>query len=62
VAYNHKHSAFFPFWLVRLFGASAFAYTVKSKEDDAVAISKSFDTVIFEGYTPTSPYINSGEN
>ena len=62
LAYNHKHSTFFPFWLARLFGASAFAYTVKSAEDDAKALKKSFDTVIFEGYTPVSPYINDGDN
>ena len=53
VAYDHRHfrspSLFFT---KKLFGAVTFAWTVKSREDEALARRHGFDTVIFEGYIP----------
>lgn len=36
----------------RNFGTPLFAWTIKSAEEEAAAISHGFDTVIFEGYIP----------
>lgn len=58
VAYNHRHTKFLPFRLARSFGCVCLAYTVKSEQEEARALESSFDGVIFEGYTPASPYIN----
>ena len=37
----------------RAFGTPLFAWTVKSPEEEAMAISRGFDSVIFEDYYPT---------
>ena len=58
VAYNHKHQKFLPFRLARSFGCVCLAYTVKSEQEEKEALKSNFDGVIFEGYTPDSPYIN----
>lgn len=62
VAYCHEHSAFLPFRLVRMMGAVSFAYTVREQKSEDKALKAAFDTVIFEGYTPNSPYINPEKN
>ena len=53
VAYDHRHfrspSLFFT---RKLFGAVSFAWTVRSKEEEALARRHGFDSVIFEGYIP----------
>ncbi len=36
----------------RNFGTALFAWTIRSPEEEALAISHGFDTVIFEGYIP----------
>lgn len=36
----------------RSFGTPLIAWTVKSPEEEALAVSRGFDTVIFEGYIP----------
>lgn len=59
VAYNHKHTRFLPFRLVRMMGALTFAYTVKCESDEEKALESDFDTVIFEQYIPKSPFIDS---
>ena len=53
IAYNHKHYKSFGLFVARkLFGATAFARTIKSKEEEAAAKAHGFDGVIFEGYIP----------
>lgn len=53
VAYDHRdHKSFGLFVTKRLFGATTFAWTIKSKEDEKAALAHGFDGVIFEGYIP----------
>lgn len=52
IAYNLRDRRYLPFRLAtRLFGARAFAYTVKSVDDEERCIGY-FDALIFEGYLP----------
>jgi glycerophosphoryl diester phosphodiesterase len=37
----------------RVFGTPLFAWTVKSAEEEEIALGRGFDSVIFEGYIPT---------
>ena len=54
VAYNHNHYRSLGLFLTRkLFGATAFAWTVRSKEEEEAARRHGFDAVIFEGYIPS---------
>lgn len=54
VAYEHTDAAMPSLKLARkVFGTPAVAWTVRSEEDERVAISAGFDSIIFENYTPT---------
>ena len=53
VAYNHSHYKSFGLWVCRhIFGATTFAWTIKSMEEEKAAKAHGFDGVIFEGYIP----------
>ena len=52
IAYDFRHSGNMSFRLARLMGASTFAWTVRSPEEEAFAKKKGFDGVIFENYLP----------
>ncbi|MBQ1260817.1 MAG: hypothetical protein IIX96_02270 [Clostridia bacterium] len=53
VAYNHEHGRFFPIKLQRLlFKTPLVAWTVRSLEEEEIAVKNGFDTVIFENYIP----------
>ena len=53
VAFRQKHANNNPsFHIARLLGASTFAWTVRSAEEEKEALKAGFDTVIFEGYIP----------
>ena len=54
VAYDKKGYTFFPFVLFRLrhLGCPLFCWTVQSAEEERIARSRGFDTVIFENYVP----------
>ena len=51
-AYNHKYYSGAALYLCRLLGAPTFAWTVRSEEEERLALEHGFDTVIFEGYLP----------
>lgn len=51
-AYNHKYYGCAALYLCRLLGAPTFAWTVRSQEEERLALEHGFDTVIFEGYIP----------
>lgn len=51
VAYDHRHFHTAPFaFQRRLFRPVLFAWTVRSLDDEKIAIKRGFDTVIFEKY------------
>ncbi len=53
IAYNHSHYTSLSLRIARrLFGAVTFAWTVKSREEEASARAHGFDGIIFEGYIP----------
>lgn len=53
VSYDFRHAKNLSFKIARsLFRATAFAWTVRSKEDEALAKKHGFDTIIFEDYIP----------
>ena len=53
VAFNHRHYRSVSLFVTRrLFGATTFAWTIRSREEEAAARRHGFDTVIFEGYIP----------
>ena len=53
VAYDYRHFRNPSFFiLTRIFRTAAFAWTVRSKEDEAAARRHGFDSVIFAGYLP----------
>ncbi len=53
VAYDHRHYKSVGLRMTRaLFGATTFAWTVRSAEAEAEARKHGFDSVIFEGYIP----------
>ena len=59
VAYNHNHASFLPFKLAKALGYVRFCYTITSEEAEERALKKDFESVIFEGYLPKSPYIKT---
>ena len=52
VAYDHRHASAVGLRLSRALGATTFAWTVKSAEDEKRAMKNGFDGIIFEGYIP----------
>ncbi len=53
VAYDHRHHKSFGLWTARhIFGATTFAWTVRSAEEERLAKKHGFDSVIFENYIP----------
>ncbi len=52
VAYKHTDHDSISLKAARLMGAVAFAWTVRSAEEEAAALANGFDGVIFEGYIP----------
>ncbi len=53
VAYDHRHYKSVGLFVTRrLFGAVAFAWTVRSIEEEELARKHGFDSVIFENYIP----------
>lgn len=63
VAFCHNDARCPSFWLARhVFGVPTLAWTIKSVEEEERALIGNFDSVIFEGYTPVSPYIDKTEN
>ncbi|MBQ8322056.1 MAG: glycerophosphodiester phosphodiesterase [Clostridia bacterium] len=52
VAYHHQHASSISLKLARLLGATTYAWTVRSPEEESVAFANGFDSVIFEGYVP----------
>ncbi len=53
IAYDHKDYKCVSLRIARaLFGAATFAWTVRSKEEEAAAREHGFDSVIFESYIP----------
>ena len=58
VAYDKTCYTFFPFVLFRLrhLGCPLFCWTVRSADEERIARSRGFDTVIFENYVPDELY------
>ena len=52
VAYDFRHAKNLSFRLARLMGATTFAWTVRSEEEEKTARKRGFDSVIFENYLP----------
>lgn len=53
IAFNHQHPKSVSLRICRsLFGATTFAWTVRSPEEEAEARRNGFDSVIFENYIP----------
>ncbi len=53
IAFNREHRNYFPFRLQKaVFRVPAFAWTVRSAEEEAECVAAGFDTVIFENYLP----------
>lgn len=52
VAYDHRHYRSLSLRLSRLLGATTFAWTVRSKEEEMLAYKHGFDSIIFENYVP----------
>lgn len=52
VAYDHHHADSFSLRLARHLGATTFAWTVRSEEEELIARENGFDSVIFENYIP----------
>lgn len=52
VAYDHRHASSLSLRLVRKMGAVTYAWTVRSKEEEAEAYKNGFDSIIFENYRP----------
>ena len=52
VAYKHTDHDSTSLMAARLMGATTFAWTVRSREEEAAAKKHGFDGVIFEGYIP----------
>lgn len=59
IAYEGRARSFLPFRVLRrLFCVATFAWTVRSGEEEEEYRKCGFDTVIFEGYLPESPFIS----
>lgn len=53
ISYDHEDTRNLSFKLVRsLFGATTFAWTVRSEEEERLAKKHGFDTIIFEDFLP----------
>jgi len=53
VSYDFRHASNLSFKIARsLFRATTFAWTVRSKEDEALAKKHGFSTIIFENFVP----------
>ena len=53
IAFDHKGYKNAALRITRsVFGAATFAWTTRSAEEDSLALSHGFDSVIFENYTP----------
>ena len=52
IAYDRGYGRRLPLRLARLLGATTFAWTVRSREEELAARRDGFDSVIFEGYCP----------
>ena len=52
IAYDRGYGRRLPLRLARLLGATTFAWTVRSREEELAARRDGFDSVIFEGYIP----------
>ena len=52
VAYDHRHWNSVSLIVARMLGASTFAWTVRSPEEEKLAYKHGFDTIIFENYLP----------
>jgi glycerophosphoryl diester phosphodiesterase len=53
IAYDHKHASSFALRSVRkLFNVPTLAWTVRSQEEENIALKNGFDGIIFENYIP----------
>lgn len=53
IAYDHRHAKSISLRIARaLLGATTFAWTVRTKEEEAAALKAGFDSIIFEGFLP----------
>lgn len=52
IAYDHRHAGSLALRASRALGAVTFAWTIRSEEEQRVALEKGFDGVIFENYLP----------
>ena len=58
VAYDHRHFKCFSLRVLRkMFGVTAFAWTIRSADEEVMAYRHGFDGVIFEGYIPENERI-----
>lgn len=52
IAYDHRHASSVSLRLARMLGATTFAWTVRSEDEEKEAYKNGFDGIIFENYRP----------